>query len=195
MVASRQFVRRTHTRNVPGPSSPRRPSTGGSVLSGGRSVNGLFDVDEERTPTTRLGKLARVGEVGYRYVFGGVLLLVMGGASLMILEYYFWNPEKEVRARTTRLLQQHPVAIRALGGTHMVDVTERVMGSRAMQAFHRFPYVGTHPIEMQYALQGRNGKAFVMVQWIRSGDMWTPVYLHLDTNHGRTLLLDTRARQ
>jgi hypothetical protein len=171
-----------------------RPNYTGSVLGGSRGGGGLFgEMEDDRVPTTRLGKVGHAGAVVWRYVVGGGLILAMSGAAMMLGVYYFANPEAEVRARTTKILQGDPTALKLIG-PHLMDVTLRTKGSRAMQAFHRWPYFGTHPVEMEYVLQGKNGRAFVMVQYMKSGSDWKPVYLHLDTNHGRAVLLDVRAR-
>lgn len=157
--------------------------------------HGLFDVDEDdRVPTTRVGRAMAGARTSYRYLFGGALVCVMGGAAFMLGVYYFYNPEAEVRARTRALLQSNPQALRYIG-PQVIDVTLRTLGSRSMQAHHRYPYVGSHPVEMQMVFQGKAGRAFVLVQYIVDGSTWKPVYLHMDTNHGRILLMDVRARQ
>ena len=160
-------------------------------------MNDLFDVssDEGRSPPTTIGgRLKKGGEVMYRYIFGGTLIVIMSSAAFMLGVYYFANPEAEVRKRTIKMLSSHPVALQLIG-PHLNDVTLYTRGSRRMQAFHRYPYFGSHPIDMEFDLSGKNGKAIVFVQYWKSGEQWKPIYLHLDTRRGRAVLLDIRAQQ
>lgn len=136
----------------------------------------------------------------YYYAFGGVLMLIIVSATFTLGVYYLYNPEVEIRQHTIRLLSSNPHALRIIGGGKppIRDITPQVLGSRSLQAHHRWPYVGQHCVEMTMVVTGsgsnnnRNKKTFVFVQMMKEGSVYKPIYLHLDTERGRVVILDHR---
>jgi len=151
-------------------------------------------VEEDRVPTTKMGMAAHRARLTGRYAVVGCLLVAMSASAVMIAEYLLFNPEKEVRERTTRILLNEPVAQQVLG-KGIRDVSYEHMGARNMQAHHRFPFFGEHVVEMHYVLQGYKSRAQVHVQYMKDGHDWKLLYLSLDSSRsGLVVLLDARQR-
>jgi len=116
----------------------------------------------------------------------------MTASAALMLEFYFFNPEAEVRERTTRLLQTQPHAMQLLGANFR-DVTLQHAGSRGLQAHHHFPFFGKHVVSCSYVLQGARGRAQVHVEWNKDGDQWSLRYLRMDSGKfGSHVLQDRR---
>jgi len=166
-----------------------RPNVGGKG-----SMGGLWDVEPDRVPHTRLGRFSLRIRQGGRLIFVVCLAATMVAAAGMLMVYYVYNPEAEVRARTIRLLRDDPTAQRVLG-VPMTDITPQHLGSRALQANHRWPFFGEHVIYMEMVVQGRYGRGHVYVEYNKNGKDWRPIYLHIDPpRRARVVLLDARDR-
>ena len=126
-------------------------------------------------------------------VFGALVLTMTASAALMLV-YYFFNLEKEVRERATRFLMHSPLTPQILG-QHVHDVSLQHMGSRGMQAHHHFPWVGAHRVSCSYVLQGSRGRAQVHVEFEKNGKEWTLRYLELQSGkYGTHVIVDTRKK-
>jgi hypothetical protein len=178
------------------PAGTKKKKKGDEDEEGKSGAASLFEVEADAplsSVKTRMGRARWRARLTGRYLVFGVLVLAMGASAALMVEYYFFNPEAEVRERTTRLLLTQPIALQVLGN-HIRDVTLQHAGSRGLQAHHHFPYLGRHVVSCHYVLQGTRGRAQVHVQWLKDGDDWALQYLCLDSGkYGTHVLQDMRS--
>jgi hypothetical protein len=148
---------------------------------GSNNVGGLYDIKPDVKPHSAWGRVLYHARIAGRFVVFGGIAAAMLGSALFIGVFYFANPQEEVRARATKILGTQPLAMQLLG-KNIRDVTQRQMNARQLQAFHLFPYVGRHVVEMNMVLQGNRSRGQVHVQFIKDGKDWTPIYLAIETN-------------
>lgn len=133
----------------------------------GEGIGTLFEVRPDPIAVTPFQKAKLKATWGVRYAFFAALsgLIVLCGT--VIVAYYVYNPEAEIRQRTMKLLRADPL-VHTLIGKDVKDMSHALMRPRDMMAWHERPWlpIFSHPVTMQFVVQGKKGRAQILVSYL-----------------------------